>query len=57
MKGVFKMKKMYQSPSIKLVEFDMEGKVMTDPGDGDIVDNGGLADWSEPSNTDGDLPF
>jgi len=50
------MKKMYQSPSIKLVEFDMQGKIMTDAGDGDIVDNGALHDWSDTSG-DTDMPF
>ncbi|MCR5836584.1 MAG: hypothetical protein K6G88_08755 [Lachnospiraceae bacterium] len=51
------MKKMYQSPSIKLVEFDMKGKIMTDAGDGDIIDNSTLHDWTETSADDGDMPF
>jgi hypothetical protein len=51
------MMKKYVSPDIKLVEFDMKGKIMTDPGDGDIVDNETLHDWTETSADDGDMPF
>ncbi|MCR5836586.1 MAG: hypothetical protein K6G88_08765 [Lachnospiraceae bacterium] len=49
------MKMHYETPNIKLVSFDSVGRIMTDVGDGDIVDNGGLHDWSEPSSQDTDL--
>lgn len=51
------MKRHYETPNIRLVTFCSDGRVMTDGGDGDVIDNSGLHDWSDPSAQDSDLPI